>query len=66
MGKAISHGMYFQLLFEYMFFQNFDMGLGIVSMKKNYRGRKVLELPETCRSAKVFFAHGRKNLEKFH
>jgi hypothetical protein len=34
------------------------MGLGIFSKfwKKNYRGRKVLEFSETCRSAKIFFA----------
>jgi hypothetical protein len=46
---------YFQLLFEYMvlniliwdfeFFRNFE--------KKNYRGRKGLELPEPWRSART-------------
>jgi hypothetical protein len=44
------------------------MGLGIFSKfwEKNYRGRKVLELRETWRSAKIFFDHSRKNFEKIH
>ncbi len=33
-------------------------------LKKNYRGKKVLEFPETCKSAKKFFAHSRKKLGK--
>ncbi len=37
-----------------MFFQNFEMGLGNFPLKM-YRGRKVLELSEIDKSAKILF-----------
>ncbi len=42
------------------------MRLGIFSkfQKKIYRSRKVLELAETCKSGKIFFAHSRRKFGK--
>jgi hypothetical protein len=37
--------------------QKFEMGLKNFQNfeKRNYRGEKVLELPETCKSTQIFF-----------
>jgi hypothetical protein len=45
-------------------FQKFEMGLKKFRNfeNKNYRGEKVLELPETCKSTKIFFGHSIKKL----
>jgi hypothetical protein len=40
-------------------FQKFEMGLKKFGNfeNRNYRGEKVLELPETCKSTQIFFWH---------
>jgi hypothetical protein len=52
-----------ELLFEYMFFEMGPLRIFSKFCKKNYRGTKLLELPETCRSGKIYFLTSRrKNL----
>jgi hypothetical protein len=38
--------------------QNFEI------LKIFYRGKKVLELPVTCKFTKIFFGHSRKKLKR--